>query len=214
MQKWLSREYIENRLKFVYGIDLSRDNIENRIDGACARYLNAKKRNRGIFNGVFLPGDSSLNIKTGETFASQRAKQTNLALLGLGPKDKTILGDNVYQLYGIAKSGFNVGSVQFATHYMFESIEKLHQFIKNVSEMIQVGGYFIGTTYDGAEVFKYLKDINKGESKVLMLKNKKIWEIIKQYNVDVFENNNTSIGYTVDVYQETINKYFREYMAC
>ena len=33
-------KWINARLSFVLGIDLMRDNIENRLDGACARYLN------------------------------------------------------------------------------------------------------------------------------------------------------------------------------
>ena len=33
-------KWIDSKLGFVFGIDLSRDNINNRKDGACARYLN------------------------------------------------------------------------------------------------------------------------------------------------------------------------------
>ena len=96
---------------------------------------------------------------------------------------------------------------------MFQSNENLHEFLRNVSEHIQVGGYFIGTTYDGERVFNYLQGLEKGESKILMLKNKKIFEIKKQYDTDFFEDNESSIGYAIDVYQETINKYFREYLV-
>ena len=39
MSKWIAAH-----LRFILGIDISRDNIENRKDGACARYLNYKKR--------------------------------------------------------------------------------------------------------------------------------------------------------------------------
>ena len=48
---------------------------------------------------------------------------------------------------------------------MFQSNENLHEFLRNVSEHIQVGGYFIGTTYDGERVFNYLQGLEKGESK-------------------------------------------------
>jgi SAM-dependent methyltransferase len=40
---------------------------------------------------------------------------------------------------------FDVASAQFALHYAFESEAKIRQFLKNVSECIRVGGYFIGT---------------------------------------------------------------------
>ena len=33
-------KWIKSKLAFVFGIDISKDNIENRLDGACARYLN------------------------------------------------------------------------------------------------------------------------------------------------------------------------------
>ena len=207
------QKFIENNLKFVYGIDISRDNIQNRIDGACARYLNKKKSTKNLFKAVFLPGDSSKNIKMGYSFDNEKNRNINNAIQGMGPKDKQILGDNIYNMYGISKGGFNVGSIQFAIHYMFETNEKLHEFLRNVSDHIQVGGYFIGTAYDGERVFNYLSGIEKEESKILMLKNKKIWEIKKQYSADLFEGNETSIGYAIDVYQETINKYFREYLV-
>ena len=35
--------WITAKLAFVFGIDVSKDNIENRINGACARYLNTRK---------------------------------------------------------------------------------------------------------------------------------------------------------------------------
>ena len=38
LQKW-----IDAKLSLVFGVDLSKDNIENRINGACSRYLKAKK---------------------------------------------------------------------------------------------------------------------------------------------------------------------------
>ena len=39
LQKW-----IDSKLSLVFGVDLSKDNIENRINGACSRYLKAKKK--------------------------------------------------------------------------------------------------------------------------------------------------------------------------
>ena len=41
--KWISA-----KLKFVFGIDISRDNIQNRLNGACARYLNYKKKMKSV----------------------------------------------------------------------------------------------------------------------------------------------------------------------
>ena len=45
-------------------------------------------------------------------------------------------------------------------------------------------------------------------------KNKnKIWEITKKYSYKNFEDDETSIGYAIDIYQESINKTFREYLV-
>ena len=44
-------------------------------------------------------------------------------------------------------------------------------------------------------------------------KNKKIWGVQKLYGKDEFNDDNTSLGYKIKVYQETINKAFDEYLV-
>lgn len=43
---------------------------------------------------------------------------------------------------------FDVVSTQFAIHYMFEKEEKLRSFFRNVTDRLEDGGVFIGTTID------------------------------------------------------------------
>jgi hypothetical protein len=76
-----------------------------------------------------------------------------------------------------------------------------------------VGGYFIGTSYDGTKVFRALESKKPGESIKIMHDGKKMWEITKQYDNDSFDNNESCLGYQIDVYQETINKVFPEYLV-
>ena len=38
-------------------------------------------------------------------------------------------------------------------------------------------------------------------------------EITKKYDMETFEANETSIGYPIDVYQDSINKTFTEYLV-
>ena len=40
-----------------------------------------------------------------------------------------------------------------------------------------------------------------------------MWEITKKYTSTQFENNETSVGYAINVYQESINKVFPEYLV-
>ena len=56
-------KWIKSRLSFVYGIDISRDNIHNQVDGACARYLKATKKYNNIPKALFVTGNSGLNIR-------------------------------------------------------------------------------------------------------------------------------------------------------
>ena len=206
-------KWITGGIRFALGVDLSRDNIDNRLDGACARYLNYCKKFTQLPRVVFLNGDSSVNIKSGTAFNSDKSKQIINALFGKGTKDSTVLGKGIYKNYGVALDGFNISSIQFAIHYMFENRTKLHNFMKNICECTKLNGYFIGTCYDGMSVFNMLLRKTKGESINLYKNDDKIWEISKQYKYEDFNDDESSLGYAIDVYQETINKVFREYLV-
>jgi hypothetical protein len=82
-----------------------------------------------------------------------------------------------------------------------------------VSECTKVGGYFVGTCYDGDAVFALLRRKNEGESVAFVRDNKKVFEITKRYAQTAFPENEHSVGYAVDVYQDSINKTFREYLV-
>jgi SAM-dependent methyltransferase len=211
-------KWIKAKLKFVFGVDISRDNIQNRLDGACARYLENKKRYNVMPSALFVNGNSSVNIRKTTGILIDKDKQITRAVFGQGPKDEKILGKGVYKNYGIASEGFDICSIQFAIHYMFENQETLHNFLQNVSEVTKEGGYFIGTSYDGEKMFNMLKSISENDSKTIMIKddsnnNKKIWEVIKRYDHDEFNDDETCVGYPIDVFQESINKTAREYLV-
>ena len=206
-------KWIASKLDFVFGIDVSRDNIENRLDGACARYLNMKKRTKIMPSALFVNGNSGVNIRNTDAMFSEQGKKITNAVFGEGPKDEAGLGKAVYKQYGKAKKGFNIASCQFAIHYFFESPATLKEFLRNVTECLSVDGYFIGTCYDGEKLFHMLKKREKGQGIMINLNETKICEITKQYDRDDFADDLTSVGYPIDVYQETINKTFREYLV-
>jgi hypothetical protein len=208
-------KWFHSNISFVFGIDISRDNIHNHMDGACARYLKELQKNtrKNFTKALFVNGNSSLDIKKGDAFVTEKDKQIARAIFGVGPKDRKILGEGVYKQYGIVEEGFHISSIQFALHYFYENEHTLHQFLGNVSNCTRVGGYFIGTCYDGHSVFKLLKKKSIGESMTIMKNDKKIFEIVKQYNQTGFSDDETSVGYAIDVYQESIGKVFREYLV-
>jgi SAM-dependent methyltransferase len=207
LSKWTNAH-----LGFVFGIDISRDNIENKHDGACARYLKARRDSKGVPYGLFVNGNSALNIRSGLAMFTEKGKEITQSVFGDIPKNET-LGPAVARQYGKGTNGFDVGSCQFAMHYFFENADTLQGFMRNVAECVKEGGYFIGTCYDGRKIFDALKDKKRGEGISVQDGDTKVWEIVKEYDDDAFKADETSVGYAINVYQETINKYFREYLV-
>lgn len=209
-------KWIKSRLSFVLGIDYSQDNIENRINGVCARYLNDKKKTRIMPDAIFLTGDSSKNIRSGEAAkGGERSEKIMKAIFGNGPKDEKQIGFGVYKKYGIGEEGFNIVSNQFSIHYFFKDIISINNFVRNVSECCKVGGHFIGTTYNGEKIYNKLEQISKNESINIMEGEKKLWEITKRYEnlPEGFKDDPVCLGLQIDVYQESINKVFPEYLV-
>jgi len=206
-------KWIAAKLSFVFGVDVSPDNLENRLDGACARYISSKKINKHMPYALFANGNSAYNIKDGSAMLNDKAKQVTAAVFGNGPKEVDKIGKGVAKQYGKGELGFNVSSCQFAIHYFFENPDTLKGFLKNVAECTKLNGYFIGTSYDGKLIFNELKKVKTGESVQIIEEGKKIWEITKIYKADTFEDNSSSISYEISVYQESINQYISEYLV-
>ena len=205
-------KWIDAKLSFVFGIDVSKDNLENRLNGACSRYLNARKDTKNMPYALFVHGNSSQNIRNGSAMLNDKAIQITNAIFGNGPKDKEIIGPGVSRQFGKGIEGFNVSSCQFALHYFFKNPDTLQGFLRNLSECTKYQGYFIGTAYDGKTIFDLLKKKNPGESVQILEDGKKVWEIIKSYDHSSFLDDSSSIGYRIDVFQESINQLIPEYL--
>jgi hypothetical protein len=205
--KWIGAE-----LSFVFGIDISSDNIENRLNGACARYLNFKMTNKNMPYALFVNGNSSLNIRSGTNMFNDKANQITKSVFGSMGVDKS-LGPAVTRQHGKAHHGFDVSSCQFAIHYMFENKKTFYNFIRNVAECTKLYGYFIATCYDGRTIFNMLKKKRQGESKEIYVDDKKVWSITKDYDATTFEDNESCLGYKINVYQDSINQTLPEYLV-
>jgi len=208
-------KWINAQLSFVFGIDISKDNLENKLDGACARYLNYRKKFKHIPYALFVNGNSGLNIKNGSAMLNDKAIQITQAVFGEGVKDESKLGKGVLRQFGKAMNGFSISSCQFALHYFFKDKDTLLQFLKNVAETTALNGYFIGTCYDGKLIFDALKNVEKGDGiQIHDRENKmKIWEIKKEYADDNFPDDSNCVGYKIDVFQESINQLISEYLV-
>jgi len=205
--KWISA-----KLSFVLGIDISKDNIENRINGACARFLNFKKTDKNTPYALFVNGNSSLNIRSGINMATEKDNRIIKSVFAVGPNSDD-LEPAIKRQYGVGLNGFNISSCQFAIHYMFKNKDTFYNFIQNVAECTHLNGHFIATTYDGNKVFNLLDKMNINEPYEKWINGKKIWSIQKNYDNNDFKNNETSLGYEILVYQDSINKLIPEYLV-
>jgi hypothetical protein len=205
-------KWVASRLSFVFGIDKSNENLGNRLDGACARFLKMKKTTKIMPSVLFVNGNSAFNIKNGSALLNDKAIQITKTVFGTGSSSSEKVGKGVAKQFGKAKDGFNISSCQFALHYFLESAETLQGFMRNLAECTKLGGYFIGTAYDGKTLFNLLSKKARGESIQIVEDEKKIWEVVKMYNADTFEDNSSSINYRIDVYQESINQMISEYL--
>lgn len=65
---------------------------------------------------------------------------------------------------------FDIISCQFALHYFFESKEIFNSLMKLVSNRLNKGGLFIGTTLDGKKIQELLKNTNISKGRLYTIK--------------------------------------------
>ena len=209
LHKWSSC-----KASLVFGIDLYPDNIENRFDGACARYLNLRVSDtRCNMRCIFVSGDTSKNIQDGSAYTIDKYKDVSYAMFGNKLcKDERIIGD----LYGIGKHQFNVASCQFALHYFFKDIQTLSGFMSNVSQNVKIDGYFIATCFDGTKLFDKIQQNKPTKELVIMSTNDPTdvyWKCTPLFTQTTFPNDSGSLGYPIDIYQKSIGKNHTEYLV-
>ena len=150
------RKWFDGRYKRVIGVDIDSKGIEE-----------AKKRR----NNLLQHPQQDKNIK----------QWLNKSTIHFEVADSSYNLRETPSLDGILPKKYNtfdVVSCQFAIHYFFESREKLHGLLQNVSQNIKDRGVFIITTLDGNEVHRQLKD--NPVIKETMEKDV-IWKIEKMY---------------------------------
>lgn len=212
-------KWSHSKINFVFGVDVHEDNITNSEDGACVRYLRWKQKNKeNPLRAIFLEGNSSLNIRSeGTAFRNQMNHEIAQSIFGQGK----VTHKKYTFTHGIAHEGFHISACMFALHYFFENIKTLHSFLKNIAECTRLNGYFIGTCFDGNEIFKFLYKrqngtlIQKNESVRIDKNQRKMFEITKKYDamIESFPTDSSSVGMPILVYQESIDKQFMEYLV-
>lgn len=193
----------------VLGIDLYEDNLTNPLDGAYAR-LRQSNLNPATHTYVFTQMDVSQPIdgRRIEATSNDDFRTLSKILWSIQPAPSSVL--RKYE--GLATSGFDVVSCQFAVHYFFKTAETLKTFASNVAKHLVPGGYFVGTCLDGFHVHQSFKGIAKGEPVKGVKDDHTVWAIWKDYD-GPWDAPKKNLGKQVTVYIETINKRIPEYLV-
>lgn len=206
-----------NNFSFVLGIDNCKDNIENVNDGACSRYMdNMTKNPSGLPKALFVWADGSKELMGMSQNAGLDEYNKNILDILWGRKSVNEIPEKQRDIWGLCSNKFNIISCQFAIHYFFSSLETLEIVVRNIANNTQTNGYFIGTSFDGNTIYNKLKDYDKGHT--LIGKHEEsgniIWRIRKEYENlgDTLTNDETSLGMEIQVFIETINQTFKEYL--
>ena len=208
--KWLF-----GKARYVIGIDYAGDNIMDPSNGIYKRYVDAliEFGPDRVPKMAFVIGDSSKNIISGEAGTTPEESDILCSVFGKypskGPVPKYI--ENV--MVGSFRAGADVAACMFAIHYFFENVDKLDGFLKNLSEIVKVGGYFIGCCFDGDKIFHLLKTVEKGHSKIGKETDVPIWTITKDYDKEDLTTDDDSIGLGIDVEFISIGATHKEYLV-
>jgi hypothetical protein len=219
-------KWSDNNISLVFGVDVNVDNIENKVNGAQVRYMNLRDKQHGetMANGHKLPdvyfaiGDASRNIRTYDAFHTDSGKEKVYT---------PIVKDVMEGKYDIQNQKFNLISMQFAIHYMFDKKERLDGLIDNIEQNLTLGGLFIGTCFDGSAVWDKLQNMTRGEFISESADDGSlIWKIKKSYVnrthedtkteggiADYFPDDEDSLNHPINIYISSINAYIEEYLV-
>jgi len=106
-----------------------------------------------------------------------------------------------------SKYKFDVVSSQFCLHYYFEDEIKLRTLLQNINDNLKIGGYFIGTCFDGERVMEALKKKTLIEGKTD--NDKVLWKIEKMYK----GTSKSPYGKEINVYVSSIDNEHKEYLV-
>jgi len=115
--------------------------------------------------------------------------------------------EDIFKTHLLSKYQFDIASCNFALTYFYEDDITLKTFFQNSNDILKVGGYLIGTTFDAEKVIQLMGNKKSQEGKI---KNKLIWKIEKKYRVSKFNFEKPLYGKKINVYVSSIGKFFEE----
>jgi len=108
---------------------------------------------------------------------------------------------------------FDTISLMFCIHYLFEDEVKLRTLLQNLNDNLKIGGFVIGTTFDGERIYSNLegKQSISGKTK----EGEIMWKIDKKYGAPKiqFTDKKANYGKEIDVFVKTIGRNHSEFLV-
>ena len=204
--------YFEAKINVLVGIDSIFDNLNNSENGLCNRIFSKSvdnSNNELLSNSLMIWGNCEENILNA-TAGNDELNKYYLDIIYGNLSLDNISNSKLRNFYNIgnisAGFGFDLVSIQFAFHYFFKDIKTLENCLNNISKSLKPNGRFIGTCLDGKKLFNLLKkQSNIGVSD--------LWNIEKKYEETTFPDNQHSLGYVVNIFNESIGMSIDEYLV-
>jgi predicted NAD-dependent protein-ADP-ribosyltransferase YbiA (DUF1768 family)/SAM-dependent methyltransferase len=210
-------KWIELQPSFVLGVDYAGDCITDKKDGAYRRFINVL-RSYGKDNVppmVFCVGDSSKQYITGEAAGDLR-EDADILRAVFGKETEAAVPKYVDEVCaGRLSRGADVIACMFALHYFFRDKATFNGLLENLRNILKVGGYFVGCTFDGDGVFEFMRDTKQGVAKVGKAEDDtEIWKLTKQYEIDKdLPYDDDGFGHALDVNFISIGLKHTEYLV-
>ena len=208
LHKWLRM-----KVSFVLGVDYAAKNIMDTSDSCYTRYMNQAVKLGGLAAippMIFAIADTSKQLVDGTAGSTEEEKDILRSVFGRTKPTSSVPAFVEEVGASRLKLGADCVSCMFAIHYMFETAEKFQGFLRNLSDTMKVGSYFIGCCPDGQKVFELLR----GEQSKRGIDNGTVvWDITKRYEADEIPEGDSGFGLPIDVEFISIGKAHREYLV-
>lgn len=108
---------------------------------------------------------------------------------------------------------FDTLSLMFCIHYLFEDEVKLRTLLQNLNDNLKIGGFVVGTTFDGERIYNELagKDFISGKTP----DGETMWKIDKNFGTTKLEftDKKALYGKEIDVFVKTIGVNHSEFLV-
>jgi SAM-dependent methyltransferase len=108
---------------------------------------------------------------------------------------------------------FDTVSLQFCFHYFLKDEISFRTILQNLNDNLKIGGFVIGTTFDGERIYEALKDSDSISGKTFS--GEIMWKIDKKYGSRkiLFGEKNANFGKEIEVFVKTIGVPHPEYLV-